>query len=303
MNLTKIAVVVLVTLVAVPSYGQAKGKKGKGPRQMVPTAQARAERDVVYSSPNGQDQKLDLFFPRAGEQPYPLVIYIHGGGWRNGSKTTGGWYGDVTDDLLNRGYAVASIDYRLTPAAKWPAYIHDCKAAVRFLRANASKYNLDPNRVGTWGTSAGGHLVALLGTTDASAKLEGDGGNPEQSSRVQAVVDFFGPSDLTKMFRGGDRGQETFGDAEALKQASPIEYVSKDDPPFLIIQGDKDPLVPVEQSRMLHEKLKAAGVESTLVVVKDGVHGLTAAGLTPSKSETVKMVGDFFDKHLKAKSP
>ena len=164
---------------------------------------------------------------------------------------------------------------------------------------NAVAYNIDPDHIGTWGTSAGGHLAALLGTTDADDKLEGDGGNPGPSSRVQAVVDLFGPADLPRMMRAPERATQAFGSVDNLKQASPVEYVTKDDPPFLIIQGDSDKTVPPEQSEVLYERLKAAGVEAKLVMVKDGGHGLTGAGIAPTKAEIVEMIGDFFDWHLR----
>jgi acetyl esterase/lipase len=290
---------------AIPaSTAHAQAKKGKKARAAeAVNIPGRVERDITYASPNGTPLKLDLYFPaEKSDKPMPLAVYIHGGGWRNGSKTTGGWYADVTADLVSRGYAVASIDYRLAPAATWPAFIHDCKAAIRFLRANASRYNIDPDHVGAWGTSAGGHLVALLGTADASANLEGDGGNADQSSRIQAVVDLFGPTDLPKMM-GGAKGQErsaTFGGAENLKQASPVQYVSKDDPPFLIIQGDSDPTVPPEQAKILYERLTAAGVDAKLIMVKNGRHGLNSADIEPTKPELVKTIGDFFDAHLRS---
>ena len=206
---------------------------------------------------------------------------------------------NVTGELLGRGYVVAAVDYRLVPDVTWPAFFHDVKAAVRFLRASAGKYHLDPDRIGTWGTSAGGHLAALLGTTDAAAGLEGDGGNPGQSSRVQAVVDLFGPADLPRMRRAPEMARVAFGGAGGLKQASPVEHVSRDDPPFLIIQGDSDRVVPAEQSELLYERLRAVGVAAKLVIVKNGGHGLNGNGITPSRSEMVKMIGDFFDQHLR----
>ncbi len=262
---------------------------------------AKVERDIPYSTNGGVTLKLDIYSPKTrSSAPAPVAVYIHGGGWSKGNKSNGGWLPEVAEELTGRGYVVASVDYRLVPTVQWPAFLHDCKAAVRFLRANASKYHLDPDHIGTWGGSAGGHLVSLLGTTDAGAKLEGDGGWAEQSSRVQAVVDMFGPADLPKMMRDPQRAATAFGDApDALKQASPVNYISRDDPPFLILQGDSDTLVPVEQSKILHEQLTAAGVKSKLVIVKNGTHGLNGEDLTPTRAEMVKMMADFFDEHLR----
>ncbi len=262
------------------------------------------KRDISYSTNGGVTLKLDIYQPaKKPGQPAPAAVYVHGGGWRNGNKSSGAWVTDVTAELAGRGYVVVAVDYRLAPAHQWPAFIHDVKAAVRYVRAHAGEYNIDPDRIGAWGSSAGGHLVALLGTTDAEAKLEGEGGWADQSSRVQAVVDLFGPADLAKSMRNEGRAIEVFGSKpDALDQASPIKYVSKDDPPFLILHGDADTLVPPEQSRLLHERLKAAGVPSTLVVVKNGGHGLRNAGILPTKREMVKMIGDFFDEHLRKAS-
>jgi acetyl esterase/lipase len=263
-------------------------------------AQGKVERDITYATAGGVALKLDLYFPAgAGGEPAPVAVYLHGGGWRGGSKAIGGWMKNVTAELLGRGYVVAAVDYRLVPDVTWPAFFHDVKAAVRFLRASAGKYHLDPDRVGTWGTSAGGHLAALLGTTDAAAGLEGDGGNPDQSSRVQAVVDLFGPTDLPRMRRAAEMAEIAFGGTGGLKQASPVEYVSRDDPPFLIIQGDSDRVVPAEQSEFLHERLRSAGALAKLVIVKNGSHGLNSDDITPTRSELVKMIGDFFDQHLR----
>ena len=263
----------------------------------------KVQRDVIYSTNGGVVLKLDIFLP-AGKQdkPAPAILYVHGGGWRNGNKSMGSWFNQLTRELVQHGYVVASVDYRLAPEHKWPAFIHDVKCAVRFLRVNANEYNIDPARIGTWGSSAGGHLVALLGTADASAKLEGDG-YTNQSSRVQAVVDFFGPSDLLRLGEAAEhreRARIVFGEGDEIyKAASPITYVSKDDAPFLIIHGDGDKLVPLKQSEVLHEKLKAAGVSSELLVVKNAGHGIVGKGINPSREDITKKVVEFFDKHLR----
>jgi acetyl esterase/lipase len=254
-----------------------------------------ADRDVAYGT--HERQKLDVYVPK-GNGPFPLVLWVHGGGWEGGSKDSGG----PAIGLLSRRYAVASTNYRLSRHAAFPAQIHDVKAAVRFLRANAKKYHLDPDRFGAAGASAGGHLVALLGTAGDVKELEGDVGNPSVSSRVQCVLDFFGPTDLRRLAppKGKENpvtrllGGPTDEKKDLADQGNPIRYASKDDPPFLIVHGDKDTVVPLSQSELLHEALNKAGVDSTLKVIPGAGHGDKV--FTP---ELMKEYAEFFNKHLK----
>ncbi len=263
--------------------------------------------DVPYATNAGVKLTLDLYMPKGLSDAAPTAIYVHGGGWEHGSKRGGGWFEAVRDELVHRGYVVASVEYRLAPEHKWPAFIHDVKAAVRFLRLNAPKYHVDPAHIGAWGSSAGGHLVALLGTADAKAKLEGEH-YLGQSSSVQAVVDLFGPSKLDGMKAtdtNSGRAARVFSDDPAkvsriLTEASPIKYVSKDDAPFLIIHGEDDELVPLQQGRILHEKLLSVGVPSQFVPVKNGQHGLNGRQIEPGRTELVTMIANFFDKYLKS---
>ncbi|NIA21582.1 MAG: alpha/beta hydrolase fold domain-containing protein [Anaerolineaceae bacterium] len=168
-----------------------------GPR--VPEG-VKAFGDLEYAKVGERPLLLDLYVPEKAEGPLPLVVWVHGGGWRAGNKRF-----CRALPMTRRGYAVASIGYRLSGEAPMPAQIYDCKAAVRWLRAKAGKYNIDPKRIGAWGASAGGHLVALMGTSGGLKDLEGDLGNADQSSRVQAVCDFFGPSDLISIFERASR--------------------------------------------------------------------------------------------------
>jgi dipeptidyl aminopeptidase/acylaminoacyl peptidase len=177
---------------------------------------------------------------------------------------------------------------------------------VRYLRAHAAEYHLDPNRIGAYGASAGGHLVALLGTTDASAGMEGNGGYPEYSSRVQAVIDSFGPTDFTLYgAKLHPRNKDVFGaaslDDPILAHISPLTYVSKDDPPFLILHGDKDEMVVLKHSENLVDTLQKEGVPASLVVVKNAGHGFNQAGVevSPSFTEVLSLIGNFFDEHLR----
>jgi acetyl esterase/lipase len=246
--------------------------------------------DVTYAVVGSEKLQLDVAMP-ATPGPHPAVVCLHGGAWRVGSRkdlTYGSWWYDFGGPdksllriLAGRGFVAVSVGYRLAPEHKFPAQVEDAKTAVRFLRANAAAFRIDPDRIAALGFSAGGHLAALLGTADESAGFEG-ALYPEQSGRVQCVVDFFGPSDLTLYAQTpglegayfvpllGGRSRDKL---ELYKKASPVEYVSKDDPPFLIVQGTADLLVPAIHSERLHEKLTAAGVESKLVTVKGKGHG------------------------------
>jgi acetyl esterase/lipase len=263
-------------------------------------------RDLPYAQAGSKSLLLDLYLPAASE-PAPVIVWMHGGAWRQGNKDNPP--GAVR--LPGRGYALASISYRLSHEALFPAQIHDCKAAVRWLRAHASEYNLDADRIGAWGASAGGHLAALLGTTGHRHDLEGDLGNPGISSRVQAVCDFFGPSDFLRMNDSPGSQDHNAADSpesqlvggpiqerpDAVARANPITYIRADAAPFLIVHGDRDPLVIPGQSRLLYDALLRAGVEATLFFVPGAGHGF---GLLPpaQRDEIDRLVDAFFDKHL-----
>lgn len=268
------------------------------------TPEADVVRDVEYGTGGGRGLKMHLVKPKSPpKDPMPVVVYIHGGGWRAGNRDAGV---RPLSRLASRGYFGATIEYRLSGEARFPAQIEDCKAAIRFLRSKAKEYGIDPDRIGVWGPSAGGHLVALLGTSGDVKELEGKGGAAEFSSRAQAVVDWFGPTDFLKMGKNkidhdaanspesllvGGPIQEN---KEKVAAANPITYVSKDDPPFLIMHGDKDDLVPLGQSELLHAALQKAGVESKLHVVPGAGHGFGGRELDA-------MVDEFLDRHLKGK--
>ena len=262
--------------------------------------------DMTYcTTTEGVKLTMDLYQPKKMTSPVPVVLYVHGGGWTGGDKTDGAGL-LFKEGLVQRGFAMAAINYRLGPKYIFPAQIEDVRCAVRFLRANASKYNLDPEQIGAIGGSAGGHLVALLGASDKDAGWD-VGEYSDQSSRVQAVVDMFGPADLKVMSAGSSRRYmlQLFGaaniDDPALLKYSPVSYLTKDDPPFLILHGERDEIVPLEQSQILYDKLKAAGIPAELVVVKNAGHGFRPVDgdLQPSMRELVRMVVDFFIEYLK----
>jgi acetyl esterase/lipase len=267
-----------------------------------------------FKAPDGVEWLKDVEYGRGGERPLkmhilrpaktpreamPVLVWIHGGGWQGGNKESG--LGRLAP-YAQRGYFCATIEYRLSGEAVFPAQIEDCKCAIRFLRSKAKAFHLDPERIGVWGSSAGGHLVALLGTSAYVKELEGKGGHPEFSSRVQAVCDFCGPTDLIRL-AGDSAGANSpvtklLGGAPKEKKslaelANPITHITKDAPPFLIVHGDKDTLVPLSQSEMLHDALKKTGVSVTLHVAKGQGHGLGG-------EELQRVVRDFFDRTLRA---
>ena len=269
---------------------------------VVGQAAPRVLRDLEYVPGGHERQKLDLYLPgEVSSELRPLVIWVHGGAWMSGSKDY-----CPARPLLEQGYAVASINYRLSQHALFPAQIEDCKAAVRWLRAHAGEYGLDPKRFGAWGASAGGHLAALLGTTGDVEEFD-VGENLEQSSRVQAVCDFFGPTNFAKMSAFPSEMDHDAPDSpearliggpvqespDEVRQADPITYVTEDDPPFLIVHGDKDPLVPHNQSELLLAALEEATVSATLYTVKDGGHG----GFRDP--EVDRLVSKFFAENVK----
>jgi acetyl esterase/lipase len=252
--------------------------------------------DIIYCTPDNSPQAMDVYFPDAGG-PWPVLVYVHGGSWMHGDKTEAGMFASM---MTAQGYLVVSINYRLYPAAQFPAMIQDVKCAVRSLRANAAQYNLDPKRVGAVGVSAGGHLVGLLGTTDASAGWD-VGEYLDQSSRVQAVIAMAGVMDLSRNFPNADiEAMKRIGFGEYnVMEASPISHVTPDDPPFLLIHGDRDELVPVEQSQLMYDRLTQENVPAQLVIVQNARHSFTAPeGTTPTIPEVNQIILDFLAQHL-----
>ena len=261
------------------------------PRPALPEGTV-ALRDVEYVPRGHERQKLDVYVPRSASA-VPLVVWIHGGAWQGGSKERPKGIG-----FLSRGYAVASVNYRFSQHAPFPAQLEDCKAAVRWLRANAQRLNIDPDRIGVWGHSAGGHLAALLGTT-GNTKAFDVGPNLAHSSRVQAVCDWSGPTDLGLYGRSGPEdvlgrliGGPIQDNRARVARANPITYVSRGVPPFLITHGDRDGLVPLKHSELLAAALRRVGGEVTLRVVR-------GAGHDPAEPDSNQKVMEFFDRHLR----
>ena len=259
-------------------------------------------KDIVYNkSSDGFKLLLDLYLPvSTTKKILPAVVFIHGGGWMMDNKT----HCQARDYLPQKDYAVACIDYRLSNVAKFPAQVYDIKAAVRWLRANANNYNIDPNHIGAWGDSAGGHLASMLGVSGSTSDLEGSIGVSGYSSRVQAVVDWFGPTDFSQIIPLKDNFNEYYqaatqllgspleNNSELIKKASPLSYISSDDPPFLIMHGDADETVPYQQSELFYNALKLTGVDVTYKLYPNNGHAF-------QEEKEFKTVLDFFDKHLK----
>ena len=264
----------------------------------------KTHRDLVYVEGGHERNKLDLYLPEKADGPLPLLIWVHGGGWQNGSKDG---CPPLRAGYLDRGYAVASINYRLSGHAVFPAQIEDCKAAIRWLRAHSADFGLDPERFGVWGSSAGGHLVALIGTSGEVKEFD-VGANLDQSSRVQAVCDYFGPTDFTAFVTTpgyGSHASDASPEAKLLggtvmqnqdkaARVNPITYVSKDDPPFLIVHGDQDPTVPINQSELLFASLKETAVSAHFHTIHGAGHG----GPGFASQDITDMVSSFFDQRL-----
>jgi acetyl esterase/lipase len=250
-----------------------------------------AARDLVYGVADGTELKLDLAMPKEGDGPFPAIVFLHGEGWRAGNRRQ---MSHFIEGVARMGYVGATVEYRLVPAARFPAQVEDCKAAMRWLRANAGRYRLDPSRIGVVGFSAGGHLASMLGVT----------GDEDGSSRVQAVVSFFGPTDFSTRDWPQDLEREvivpflggTFEERpDAYARASPVSWVAKDSAPVLLFHGTADALVPVGQSRRFAERLLNAGVPVRLVILDGEGHGFTDA----HNQECMKQMMAFLDERLK----
>ena len=244
------------------------------------------ERDLTYGTAGGTQLKLDLAVPKEGSGPFPAIVFLHGEGWRAGNRRQ---MSHFIEGVARMGYVGVTVEYRLVPAARFPAQVEDCQAALRWLRANAANYRVDPGRIGVVGFSAGGHLAAMLGVT---------------GENVQAVVSFFGPTDFSTRDWPRDLEREvivpflggSFADIPAVyERASPISHVTKDSAPFLLFHGSEDELVPVDQSKRLAERLKSFGVPVRLVVLEGEKHGFTDA----HNQECMKQMMAFLGERLK----
>ncbi|HEY3898085.1 MAG TPA: alpha/beta hydrolase [Chthoniobacter sp.] len=258
------------------------------------------KRDIEFARVGDLSLRLDLYLPPAARPP--LVVFVHGGGWRSGSKSD-----FPLGRLVAAGFAIASVDYRLSTQAQFPAQAHDIKAAIRYLRAHQTELGIDAHRIVISGASAGGHLAALVGTTNGNKELEGDiGGNLDQSSDVQGIISLFGASDfMTILSQSTPHGLQVRAPAlqlllggqptekpELAKLASPVDHIDAHDPPLLLIHGDADPQMPPEQSKELAEAYQRAGLPVQLVIIPGAVHG----GKPFFDDERIALMKDFLDK-------
>jgi acetyl esterase/lipase len=277
-----------------------------------PTTAVKVEKGIHYSTAGGEKLLLDMAAPADGG-PYPAVVLLHGGAWSIGSRTelsrpgrdkNGKATPSLIESIAAHGYVAVTAGYRLAPKYKFPAQIEDARTAVRFLRENAKKYNLNPKKMAAGGFSAGGHLALLLGMADDNSFENRE--YAEQSSRVQCVISFFGPTDLT-LYAASEGLEDSYmvpwlgkgckTDRAVYKKASPIDYVTKDDPPVLMIHGTADFVVPIIHSERMLKKLQDAGVSAELIVVKGEGHGWAG----PIAAKTTQDAIQFLDEHLKGK--
>jgi acetyl esterase/lipase len=256
-------------------------------------------RDIEFSNPDNQHLQVNLAQPK-GDGPFPAVVCIHGGGFRAGKREG---YDKLCLTLASRGYVAITVTYRLAPAYQFPAAVQDCKAAVRWLRANAAKYHVDPARIGTMGGSAGGHLAQFLGVTAGVKEFEGEG-NLDQSSAVACVVNFYGPSDFTKSYDKSVDAKEVLplffgGDLSTKRRehivGSPLYWATPNAAPTLDMQGTLDDHVAYEQAVWMVDRLKACAVEAELLTMEGAGHGFK--GADAEKADAAMFA--FFDQHLK----
>jgi|JI6StandDraft_1071083.scaffolds.fasta_scaffold00620_12 acetyl esterase/lipase len=300
--------ILLFTLLTTVAFAQSAKP---APKPFTLPAGIKMEKDIAYIADGDEAQKLDLYLPeKPAEKALPLIVHIHGGGWRGGNK-----FPCPVMAMALKGYAVASVEYRFSQKAVFPAQIQDCQAAIRWLRAHSEKYNFDPERLGVVGGSAGGHLSALVGTAGGKKAFASIGSHAEQSDRVQAVCDIFGPADFTTVVQQAAEDKNVknifafntpsdpysgligtkLDDKPRAGAVSPVHYVSADSPPFLILHGTHDALVPYAQSVQLEAALKAKGVPVWLQTLPGSGHGGPAFG----KPAIIQLMQNFFDKHLK----
>jgi acetyl esterase/lipase len=266
-------------------------------------AQEPTTRDVEYATVGGTALKLDLYLP--AKRSAPLIVWVHGGAWRAGSKESPPYL-----DLVDQGYAIASVDYRLSTQAPFPAQIHDIKAAIRFLRAKAPDYGYDASRIGIMGSSAGGHLAALVGVTNGNKELEGTvGGCLKESSDVQCIISLFGASNLQSILsQSTEYGlkvrvpalQLLLGDhpdkvPDLAKLASPVAHVGKNDPPLLLIHGTADPQMPPQQSEELAKAYEALKLPVRLNLIVGAKHG----GREFNDAQRRAIMSEFLESYLR----
>ena len=303
----------LLCVVGLTVLAACSGPAAAPPQAGAPAAVFESAQSTTVRYCNGQEARITE--PTGVHGTLPAVVYVHGGSWISGDYDTGGFIiNGIGPALVTQGFVVVSLNYRLGPRAHWPDQIVDVKCAIRYLRANAHRFDIDPDEIGAWGQSAGGHLVALLGTAGPSAGWD-VGAYPYESSSVQAVVDMAGPSDLLTLGNQGAAvlvassfihllGNVPHKQVGAdLRRASPTTYVAMGDPPFLILYSNNDEIVSPKQSLELAWDLGTAGVPHQLVMVRRGGHAFDTKGEVPSETAIVNEVVGFFQRILVQHQP
>jgi len=292
-----------------PAFAQEKLESKPKPKINLP-AGIIWDFDVPYVKDGDVSQRLDIYYPeKAPKEPLPLIVHIHGGGWMGGNKHP------CDTRMVSQGYVLASVGYRFSQKAKFPAQIQDCQAAIRWLRAHAEKYHINPDKVGVIGGSAGGHLSALVGVSGGKKLFATIGENEEQSDAVQCVCDIFGPKNFASVIEQAEKDKNVknifkfntpsdpyseliganLSDKEKTAAVSPITYVDKDSPPTLILHGTHDALVPYAQSEEFAEAMTKNGASVWLQKFPGAGHG----GGSFSKPSVLRLMKNFFDKYLK----
>ncbi|WP_165223427.1 alpha/beta hydrolase [Aquisphaera insulae] len=266
----------------------------------------RFQAGIIFSEPGGESLRLDLARPASGDGPFPAVICIHGGGFSGGRRED---YDDLCRKFARRGYVAVTIDYRLAPRHRWPAQIHDVKAAVRWVRAHAGEYGIDPEKIAAMGASAGGHLAQFLGVTNDVREFDGDAAPGAPSSRVACIAAWAQASDFTReygVWKGaaeafrGFLGAELTADSRRLHvRASPLFWVTPNAAPSLLVHGTADRDVLFAQSAWIYERLVSAEVDAELVRIEGGGHGLAGAHLEQAERATFR----FFDRRFRPMGP
>ena len=281
-------------------FGVASPALANPAEQDTPPAEIVFEKNIEYSNPDGQHLQLNMARPKNAKGPLPCVVCIHGGGFRAGKRDG---YDGLIQNLARNGFAAVTVSYRLAPKYQFPAAVHDTKAAVRWVRANAAKYGIDPDRIGVTGGSAGGHLAQFLGVTPGVAEFEGDGGNPNVSSHVKCVVNVYGPSDFTKSYGKSVDAAEVLplflgGNLQTALPAhirsSPLNWVTPNAAPTLCIHGTEDKYVAHEQAVWMIDRLKASGVEAQLLTLQGAGHGFKGKDANSADQALIA----YFKKHL-----
>ncbi|MBF0198299.1 MAG: alpha/beta hydrolase [Planctomycetes bacterium] len=273
------------------------------PRIITNPPMVKVHKNIVYAVDKKDKLKLDIYMPEHISKPSPALLWIHGGGWVRGSKR----YSPIAP-IATRGIVMVSVQYRLlSEETPWPTQLHDLKAAVRFLRKNAKEYNIDPNRIGAWGVSAGGHLASMLGVSQGIPELEGALGVTDASSEIQCVVAYCPPTNMTVLYESDVNWKMHYAIRSLLNgkpkdnpklatAVNPATYASNDDAPHIFIHGDQDPIVPVNQSTLLSDALIEQGVEAEVHILEDQPHGNIVIKSKAGRDE----VHAFLQKHLGA---